>query len=228
MSKKNFYAVRRGANTGVYTTWDAIKPLVLGVSGAIYKGFKTRSEADAWVRGDSEGAGVPIRPAPPHVNLKTKTTLRRVAPAGCTTVFCDGACPGNGTASARAGVGIFFGHGDPRNYAGRLSSLVYRQTNQVAEIMAAVMTVRRSYVKYPLLIVTDSMYVVKSMNEWRNAWKSKKWDVPLVNLVHLRELSDLVDARPKGVFFAHVKGHGTSVGNIAADGLATAGAQMDN
>lgn len=41
-----FYAVKKGRVPGVYTNWDACKAQVMGVSGAIYKGFPTKEEAE--------------------------------------------------------------------------------------------------------------------------------------------------------------------------------------
>ena len=49
---KKFYAVKRGVRPGVYETWSACEPLVKGFPGAIYKGFPTRQEAEAFVGGE--------------------------------------------------------------------------------------------------------------------------------------------------------------------------------
>ena len=77
-------------------------------------------------------------------------------------------------------------------------------------------------------IVTDSMYVVKAMNEWRQNWIACGWSRQLVNKEFLKHLSDAVDARlPHKTFFVHVKGHKNDVGNTQADLLATRGARMD-
>lgn len=44
MSK--FYAVKNGKKTGIFSTWDECKEQVFGFKGAIYKSFKTLSEAE--------------------------------------------------------------------------------------------------------------------------------------------------------------------------------------
>jgi ribonuclease HI len=41
-----FYAVRIGREPGIYTTWEQAKKQVMGFSGAKYKSFKTRKEAE--------------------------------------------------------------------------------------------------------------------------------------------------------------------------------------
>ena len=49
MGKKNFYAVRRGRQTGVYTSWEETRRHVVGFAGAHFQGFVTRAEAFAWM-----------------------------------------------------------------------------------------------------------------------------------------------------------------------------------
>lgn len=44
-----FYGVKKGRIPGVYTSWDACKAQVMGFSGAIYKGFPTKEEAQKFV-----------------------------------------------------------------------------------------------------------------------------------------------------------------------------------
>ncbi|XP_064383277.1 uncharacterized protein LOC135331917 isoform X2 [Halichondria panicea] len=48
--KKSYYAVRRGRKTGVYTSWDKCQAQVNGFSGAVFKGFSTKSEAEAYAK----------------------------------------------------------------------------------------------------------------------------------------------------------------------------------
>eukprot|EP01135_Chromosphaera_perkinsii_P008622 Nk52_evm64s1401 gene=Nk52_evmTU64s1401 len=50
MAKKKFYAVARGKTPGIYSTWDECKAQVTGFSKAMYKGFVTRDEAEAYMR----------------------------------------------------------------------------------------------------------------------------------------------------------------------------------
>ena len=50
-----FYAVRKGKKTGIFTTWEECKNQVTGFSGAEYKSFKTREEAQEYCQGGSTG-----------------------------------------------------------------------------------------------------------------------------------------------------------------------------
>lgn len=54
MSKKKFYAVKKGKCVGIYNTWDECKSQVNGFSGAEYKSFFTMDEAKEYVYGKKE------------------------------------------------------------------------------------------------------------------------------------------------------------------------------
>ena len=54
MSKKKFYAVKKGKCVGIYNTWDECKSQVNGFSGAEYKSFLTMDEAKEYVYGKKE------------------------------------------------------------------------------------------------------------------------------------------------------------------------------
>ena len=49
MAKKKIYAVRKGHKTGLFYTWDECKKAVHGYSGAEYKGFLIKEEAEAFL-----------------------------------------------------------------------------------------------------------------------------------------------------------------------------------
>lgn len=49
MSKKKFYAVRKGKANGIYATWSECKEQVNGFSGAEYKSFSTLEEANEYI-----------------------------------------------------------------------------------------------------------------------------------------------------------------------------------
>ena len=48
-NKNKFYAVKKGLKPGIYNTWDECKIQVLKFPGAIYKSFKTLSEAEEFM-----------------------------------------------------------------------------------------------------------------------------------------------------------------------------------
>lgn len=52
MAKKNVYAVKKGKKTGLYYSWEECKAMVIGFSGAEYKGFLTEEEARIYLESD--------------------------------------------------------------------------------------------------------------------------------------------------------------------------------
>ncbi len=48
-TKKKYYAVKNGLKPGIYESWDECRNLVHGYPGAIYKGFETLAEAQAFM-----------------------------------------------------------------------------------------------------------------------------------------------------------------------------------
>jgi ribonuclease HI len=231
MADKFFYAVKVGRQPGVYRSWDEAAKQVLGVSGAVHKKFPTAESAQQWLVGQHAAKPL-VTPTKklPRVALKK---IPRIPPLtelhGVPRIYTDGACRFNGSAMARAGVGVYVAKNDPRNVSRRLRPGEYRQTNQTSEIVAALIAVRIAHeMEGPVAIVTDSKYVVGAMLVWRAAWIACGWRTTLVNKDLLRELSDAVDARlPRQTHFVWVKGHSITEGNIQADRLATAGADRD-
>mgnify|MGYP000781394018 CR=1 FL=1 len=55
MAKKKFYAVRKGRKTGVFATWALCQEQIKGFSGAEYKSFTTKEEAEAFCLGEQAG-----------------------------------------------------------------------------------------------------------------------------------------------------------------------------
>lgn len=49
MAAKKFYAVRKGHSVGIFESWEECKAAVDGFSGAEYKGFTNRAEAEEYL-----------------------------------------------------------------------------------------------------------------------------------------------------------------------------------
>ncbi|KAF9450282.1 ribonuclease H-like protein, partial [Macrolepiota fuliginosa MF-IS2] len=117
-------------------------------------------------------------------------------------VFVDGACRGNGRPWARAGMGIYFG---PRSYHNFYQRLEGHQTNQRAEINAAILALRKvqdlvedeRLDAKTVVLASDSMYVVKAMTEWIVKWRGNGWlnvrGGRVENWSDLQELDRLID-----------------------------------
>lgn len=64
MAKKKYYVVKKGKTPGIYSSWDECRAQVEGYSGALYKGFAAKEEAQAYLQGnvqEGEAEEVPDR-----------------------------------------------------------------------------------------------------------------------------------------------------------------------
>lgn len=57
---KFYYAVQKGRHPGVYENWSDCQREVTGAAGAVFKKFKTRAEAEAFVKGDGYDLQLPF------------------------------------------------------------------------------------------------------------------------------------------------------------------------
>ncbi|KAJ7763182.1 ribonuclease H-like domain-containing protein [Mycena maculata] len=116
-------------------------------------------------------------------------------------IAVNGACSGNGTPAAHAGVGIFFGPNSPHNVSETISGA---QTSQRAEIIAATKVLRKASALLQdvitigcVVLLSDSQYVVGAMTEWIFAWKENGWKDarggPVQNKAEFQELDALIE-----------------------------------
>ena len=80
MAKSKWYAVANGRKPGIYRSWDECKAQTAGFSGAIFKSFKTRDEAEAFM---SSHARTPAAPAAAVPSAAAATPSSKV-PVGLT------------------------------------------------------------------------------------------------------------------------------------------------
>jgi ribonuclease HI len=159
-------------------------------------------------------------------------------PTDAEIIYTDGACPSNGTAAGRAGIGIFYGTNDKRNISARLPGL--HQTNQRAELFAVLKALEALYtnrlpgVQSNIFILTDSKYVVKALTEWAVKWERAGWknkgNKEVVSKDLFKRARDMLRALENAkvmVTFRHIPGHSGIWGNEQADRLAVGGANMD-
>ena len=142
-------------------------------------------------------------------------------------VYTDGACRGNGTRTARASIGVYFGPRDPRNIS---ETLTGKQTNNVAEVEA----ILRAYASICetdhvlnrdcWAIVTDSAYAVSWAGTLGEKNSRGQWDKPVPNKALVKRLYDAM-SEDSLVSLQKVAAHtdrqdAHSVGNRLADLLA--------
>lgn len=136
-----------------------------------------------------------------------------------TTVYTDGACIGNpgpgGWAWAVPG-GAFASGADPAT------------TNQRMEVTAALSAMQA--ISGPLLIVSDSTYVVNCFNkQWYVGWERRGWTnskrEPVANQDLWKQMVELFHERGHELTFQWVKGHSDDPMNDLVDRLAVEAAQ---
>ncbi|KAJ6483582.1 ribonuclease H-like domain-containing protein [Mycena vitilis] len=123
-----------------------------------------------------------VAPSSPFSNIyfsAYREPQKKILDTRTVLISVDGACSGNGTPSARAGVGIFFGPESPHKVSEPISGL---QTSQRAEVLAATNALRKAATLLEdvtsvgcIVLLCDSQYVVGAMTEWIFAWKDNGW-----------------------------------------------------
>ncbi|KAI8906010.1 ribonuclease H-like domain-containing protein, partial [Gorgonomyces haynaldii] len=136
-------------------------------------------------------------------------------------VYTDGACSSNGTSSAKAGIGVYFGPDDPRNVSCPLPDVQGQHpTNNRAELYAVIKAMET--VEEKCIIYTDSQYTVKGLTEWMPGWKKRGWTKAdgkaVLNVDLWKRLDTIYDKHKHQI--VHVKGHVGNHGNEMADRLA--------
>ncbi|KAI0699831.1 ribonuclease H-like domain-containing protein [Cytidiella melzeri] len=89
------------------------------------------------------------------------------------TVYTDGSCLNNGAANARAGAGVWYGTGDPRNLAIRVPRAT--QTNQAGEVLAIQRVAALTPPSRPLHIISDSRYAIDGLTTHLQKWRDWEW-----------------------------------------------------
>ena len=152
---------------------------------------------------------------------KSETSLESGALDGALVIYTDGACSGN-PGPGGWGVVMYHGNRSKEFYGGESST-----TNNRMEMMAAIKAIEAIKPNYkgPIVLFTDSTYVLKGITEWIVGWKKRGWKKsdkkPVVNKDLWQRLDALNAARD--IRWEWVKGHDGDLGNERADELARQG-----
>jgi ribonuclease HI len=220
MAPKKYYAIASGRKPGIYENWPAAQAQVTGYRGAKFKGFLTRSEAEAWMKKPT------YTPAVKKTTRKARPSITDTSPkTGEVTIYTDGGArynPGPG------GYGIVQIYNGVRK---ELSGGYKLTTNNRMELMGCIVALRElEHRDMPVTIYSDSSYVVNGISKgWAQNWRKKGWiksdKRPAVNPDLWAELLDLVESL--NVTFKWVKGHAGHPMNERCDELAVASARRD-
>ncbi len=152
---------------------------------------------------------------------RTKKDLKQGTLDGALVIYTDGACSGN---PGPGGWGVIMYHGkrEKELFGGEPET-----TNNRMEMMAAIKALEAIKPEFsgPVVLFTDSTYLLKGITEWIHGWKKRGWKKsdkkPVVNKDLWQRLDVLNQCRD--IRWEWVKGHAGDIGNERADELANKG-----
>lgn len=207
-----FYAVKNGRHgRAIYSTWSATIVNTRGVKNCKFKSFPTHEEALTWL-----GPGGPVVPVN-TVHAEEEQMAENMIHVTPNAVYTDGGCADNGADTARAGIGVYLGPDHILNQSFVLPGT--RQTNNRAELFAALMGVLSMDRDVVTTVFTDSQYTIGAAERWIQHGKPADYaQIDNFDLIH--QLYVALTDRPL-CNLQYVPGHDGITGNEAADTLAT-------
>ena len=226
MAQKKVYAVKKGRSTGLFASWEECKAQVDGFAGAIYKGFASMQEAQAWLFGTEPMTMASLfDDEPPKKSPAHKKTVLDEAPASELSsadyvVYTDGSCLRNPDGpGGYAAVIVETKSGTARELSGGEPST----TNNRMELRAGIEALRTLPPDAVVDFYTDSQYMKNAFTKyWLRNWKLRGWVTatgePVKNQDLWRALDEEFHCRT--VRFHWVKGHAGNRWNERCDALA--------
>ena len=96
MASKKYYAVLKGRKPGVFTSWKDCEQQIKGFSGALYKSFKTKEEAEgALSLSEPDFISLFQQKVNNTPKSKTKTDISSIHEIIMDSVCVDASCRGN-------------------------------------------------------------------------------------------------------------------------------------
>lgn len=213
MAKKKYYVVKKGKTPGIYSSWDECRAQVEGYSGALYKGFAAKEEAQAYLQ-EGEDEEVPDRMEKMISGTEEITGAAEVPETaeGEAVAYVDGSYRKE-TGEYSCGV-VFFSRGRKTELSIRGDDEALAAMNNVAgEIMGARMAMEEAVrLGIRRLIIFHDYQGIAS-------WCLGEWKTNKEGTIAYKKYYDSLQGVLE-ISFQKVKGHSGDVWNDRADELA--------
>lgn len=208
-----YYAVVCGLVPGIYTDWPTTESMVKGYPGAIFKSFRTRAEAEAFMAKSTAISTNVETQKQPHVLPLTNRTI----------IYTDGSFVkgiGDDPGTCGFGIVIITSAGEKLKAYGRVpdTAMTTGPTNNVAELYA--IYVALSLVKGDVILYSDSQYAITSLTTYVHGW-IQNGRAGVSNRILIEGTYGLIAGRD--VTLQHVDAHTGIELNEEADRLANEG-----
>ena len=214
-----YYAVAQGHQTGIFTNWPQTQRLVQGYPNDVYKSFKTREEAEAFLENPVYGTGK-------SKSKKSYSSTPPPVPDDAVVVYTDGSAIGN---PGPGGYGVVIQRpGDAQ--AQEITEGYDRTTNNRMEMMAVIVAMETlAGTPEQIVLHSDSKYVLDAITKgWAKGWKRRGWKKSDGNPALNADLWKRLLAALEGlkIKFQWVKGHAGNPLNERCDELANSTARL--
>lgn len=198
-----YYAIVSGRKPGIYTDWPTAESMVKGFPGAIFKSFRTRNEAEDFMRKTT---------AIVKVDGQTALAPHTLPLIDKTIIYTDGSFVKD---ACGFGVVIITSNGDKITAHGRVP---LNPTNNVGELYA--IYVALSLIRGDVIIYSDSRYSIDCLTTYIHDWIQNGWN-GVANRNLIESTYALIGNR--NVAFQYVQAHVGITLNEEADKLANKG-----
>lgn len=197
-----WYAVAHGRQTGVFKSWNEVKPLVDSFKGAKYRKFTNELDAINFVTKQSFELDK-------NKNVIPQETQESLI------VFTDGAASHNSKSNvhSKAAFATVWPYHPELDFGSHLPPN-QPQTNNRAEYSAVIHALSQAQSLDPnfhktLIIFTDSQLLINSLTLWLDTWKKNNWKTSNGKNVANQDLLLALDQQLQNrkVVFKHVKAH---------------------
>lgn len=193
MAKSKYYAVKTGIKPGIYTDWPACQAQVKGFKGAQFKSFKTREEAEEFIKTQERTIRKePVRPLIAYVDGSYNQKTGRYG-FGCVLI------------EAQTVIEELSGSGDRADYVG-----MRNVAGEICGSLCAMNYAAKNGYDY-LCIYYDYMGIEK--------WAKGEWKTNKTGTKQYKELADQY-SKAVDVDFMKVAAHTGDFYNERADVLA--------